>query len=682
MGMRAIVWGLFLLAGTAQGAVVEHERGEYRFGTGAVPEFVERAPSPEQWPADAPGAEDERWRYWLYDVQADRREGRDQLFVDYAYEVRGASLVGDAGRFQVSFNPGYQQLTIHDVRLRRDGQWLDRLSPERISLARREDGFEQDLADGAVTALIVLDDVRPRDVVRIAYSIAGSNPVLAGQGSDWIRFGWQHPMLRASLRVLLDPGTRPNIHRENGAPEAVVVERADAVEVRLEAQALPLVVDDGQYPAWYQPYPLAQVSPARSWADVVDWAIPLYPRVDQLPVDLEQRLAAWKRLPDRRARITAALRLVQDDVRYFGVEMGENTHRPTPPGETWRRRFGDCKDKVYLLVSLLSELGVEAVPALVSTDRGKSIAGFAPSASVFNHVIARVEDGGEVLWLDPTITLQGGRAGDYDLSPYGVALPVGPGPARMEPILPPEGGASRNGVTVVERYKPGPDGRRVGFVVDTVYRGHHADSRRRTIVSERPEDLARRYSDYYRRRLGEVEVVSPPVLRDDRDANELRVTEEYLLVQPFDTESGAVKALDVYAETLHELAQLPASMARTSPLDYAVPGRYRHDIEVVVPDGWRPTFGREQRQASIPSFDYARDVEVEGGRAHIQYTLQVKHREVAGTDASAHLAELRKLQDELSATLRFRVPAATAADDRQQRLQQLLRKAVDGERNQ
>ena len=252
MGMRAIVWGLFLLAGTAQGAVVEHERGEYRFGTGAVPEFVERAPSPEQWPADAPGAEDERWRYWLYDVQADRREGRDQLFVDYAYEVRGASLVGDAGRFQVSFNPGYQQLTIHDVRLRRDGQWLDRLSPERISLARREDGFEQDLADGAVTALIVLDDVRPRDVVRIAYSIAGSNPVLAGQGSDWIRFGWQHPMLRASLRVLLDPGTRPNIHRENGAPEAVVVERADAVEVRLEAEALPLVVDDGQYPAWYQ----------------------------------------------------------------------------------------------------------------------------------------------------------------------------------------------------------------------------------------------------------------------------------------------------------------------------------------------------------------------------------------------------------------------------------------------
>ncbi|MDH5834579.1 DUF3857 domain-containing transglutaminase family protein [Luteimonas kalidii] len=677
-----MVWVLFLLAGTAQGTVVEHERGEYSFGTGPVPEFVERATPPPQWPADAPGSEDERWRYWLYDVQADRRAGRDRLFIDYAYEVRGASLVGDAGRFQVSFNPGYQQLTIHEVRLRRDGGWLDRLSPERISLARREDGFEQDLADGAVTALIVLDDVRPRDMVRIAYSIAGSNPVLAGQGSDWIRFGWQHPMLRASLRVLMDPGATPRIHRENGAPEAVIRERADAVEIRLEANALPLVVDDGQYPAWYQPYPLAQVSRARSWEDVVAWAIPLYPRVDRLPADLEQMLAEWRRLPDTRARITAALRLVQDDIRYFGVEMGENTHRPTPPGETWRRRYGDCKDKVYLLVSLLSELGVRAVPALVSTDRGRAVTGFAPSASVFDHVIARVEDGGEVLWLDPTITLQGGRAGDYDLSPYGVALPVAQGPARIEPILPPEGVAARNGVSVVERYTTGPDGRQVGFAIDTVYRGHHADSRRRTLASERPEDLARRYSDYYRRRLGEVEVVSLPVLRDDRHANELRVTEEYLLTQPFDTEPGAVKALDVYAETLHELAQLPASMARTSPLDYAVPGRYRHEIEVEVPEGWRATFGKEQRQASVPSFDYTRNVDIAGSRARVDYTLLVKQQEVEGAAAAAHLGELRKLQDELSATLRFRVPAATAADDRQRRLQQLLRNAVDGETEQ
>ncbi|WP_187471050.1 DUF3857 domain-containing transglutaminase family protein [Luteimonas viscosa] len=668
---------LFLLAGTAQGTVVEHERGEYSFGTGPVPAFVERATPPDHWPSDAPGVDDERWRFWLYDLQADRREGRDQLFVDYAYEARGASLVGDAGRFQVSFNPGYQRLTIHEVRLRRDGAWQDRLSPERVSLARREDGFEQDLADGTVTALIVLDDVRPRDVVRIAYTIAGSNPVLAGQGSDWLRFGWQHPMLHARLRVLLDPGTTPRVYRENGAPREVVLDRTDAVEVVLDAAALPLVVDDGQYPAWYQPYPLAQVSAARSWDDVVAWALPLYPVVERLPEPLEQKLAEWARLSDRRARMTAALRLVQDDIRYFGVEMGENTHRPTPPAETWRRRYGDCKDKVYLLVSLLTRMGIRAVPALVSTARGKAVAGFAPSASVFDHVIARVEDGGEVLWLDPTITLQGGRAGEYDLSAYGAALAVTPGRARIEPIVAPRGVADRNGVTVIERYVPQPDAREVRFGVETLYRGDLADKRRRSLASERGDELSRRYADYYRRRLGELEAVSVPTIKDDREANLLTVTEQYLLKAPFDDEPGTVKALDVYAETLQELTQLPASMVRTSPLDYAAPGAYRHEIEVAVPEQWKATFGKEQSQASAAAFDYSRSVETLGNTARIVYQLQVKQPEVAGPDAAGHLGEIRRLQDELSATLRFRIPVAAAVDDRQQRLQKLLRKAID-----
>ncbi|MGY1408549.1 DUF3857 domain-containing transglutaminase family protein [Luteimonas sp. A611] len=610
-------------------------------------------------------------------MQSDRRKANDELFVDYAYEARGASLVSDAGRFQVSFNPEYQRLTIHNVELRRDGSWHDRFSPERVSLVRREDGFEQDLADGAVTALIVLDDVRPRDVVRIAYTIAGSNPVLAGQGSDWLRFGWQHPMLRARLRVLMDPGAEPRVYREHSAPEAVVRRRGDAVETVLDARALPLVVDDGQYPAWYQPYPSAQVSETRSWADVVAWALPLYPSIERLPEDLEQKLAEWRRLPDQRARVTAALRLVQDDVRYFGVEMGENTHRPTAPADTWRRRYGDCKDKVYLLASLLTRLDLRAVPALVSSGRGKAISDFAPSAAVFDHVIARVEVDGDTLWLDPTLTLQGGRAGDYDLSVYGVALAVAGGTTRPEPISPPPGGAGRNGITVVERYFPQVDARDVRLEVETHYRGDLADQRRRSLASERSGDLSRRYADYYRRRLGELDATAVPRLDDDREANTLKVAESYLLKAPFDDEPGAVKALDVYADALQDVTRLPASMSRTSPLAYAVPGGYRHEIEVVVPERWTAVFGKEDRQVAASAFDYARDVTVDGRSARVVYRLDVKQPEVASHDATGHLGQIRKLQDELSATLRFRMPTSVAADERQHRLQQLLRNAMD-----
>ncbi|MGJ4803982.1 DUF3857 domain-containing protein [Luteimonas sp. SDU82] len=676
--MRVIAMALALLAGIAQVCASEHVRGEYRFSTGGVPEFVERGTLPAQWPADAPGAEEDQWRYWLYDVQADRRRSGDVLFVDYAYEARGASMVGDAGRFQISFNPGYQQLMLHSVELRRAGVWQDRLVAERISLARREDGFENDMSDGTVTALIVLDDVRAGDVVRLAYTITGSNPVLAGQGSDWLRFGWKHPTLRSRLRVLMDPGVEPQWYIENGAPEPFVRRHPDSVEVVLDAERVPAIVDEGQYPAWFQPFPLAQVSRQRSWQDVVAWGLPLYPVVERLPQDLERQIAEWRRLPDRRARITAALRLVQDEVRYFGVEMGENTHRPTPPEETWRRRYGDCKDKVYLLVSLLSRMDIRATPALVSTRRGKAAAAFVPSAAVFDHVIARVEDGGRVLWLDPTMIQQGGQAGDYDHSDYGVALALASGTAAMEPIAAPQGRIDRNGVAAVERYLPQAEGTGMLLEVETTYRGDNADHRRRALASERGEDLSRRYADYYRNRLGELEVAAPPRFEDDRDANRLRVTEHYLLKAPFDDEPASVKALDLYADTLHEVTRLPSSIARVSPLDYARPGRYRHQVEVGVPERWTPAFGKEGERISAPAFDYSRQLGLDGGTVRLVHELEIGRPTVEGGDASLHLARIRELQDGMSSTLRFRAPATLDAAERKQRLQQLLRNAMNG----
>ena len=51
--------------------------------------------------------------------------------------------------------------------------------------------------------------------------------------------------------------------------------------------------------------------------------------------------------------------------------MGTNSHQPTPASETLALRYGDCKDKTVLLISLLKALGVEAHPALVNTEDNK-----------------------------------------------------------------------------------------------------------------------------------------------------------------------------------------------------------------------------------------------------------------------------------------------------------------------
>jgi hypothetical protein len=668
---------LLLLPGLARAGDTEYQRGDYRFSVGPVPAFVQRHEVPAQWDPKAPGADRPPWRFWLYERQADRRQGRDLLFTDYVYEVNSASLLGDAGRYQLEFNPGYQTLTIHDVELRRDGKWQNRLDPERISLARRETGFEKDMADGEVSALIVLDDVRVGDVVRIAFTVKGSNPILAHQITDGATLAWGSPVLDSELRVLADPGTQFATHLENGAAEGVLSNRADAAEIVFHRHGSAAVDDEDDYPVWYQPYPMALVSARRSWADVVAWALPLYPQSGPLPGDLEARIAAWARLPAPRDRLTAALRAVQDEVRYFGVEMGENTHRPAPPADTWRNRRGDCKDKAYLLATILRRMGLEAEPALASMGRGRSIAQFSPAASAFDHVIVRATIDGEPMWVDATMSQDGGVAGSTDLSRYGYALPIRPGSDALQAIAPPDP-PDASGVDVSERLAPAGGGKMALDVV-TVYRGASANANRDRFSSTQIGDLSRGYADFYRKRYGALQASSPLQVRDDRAANTVTVTEHYLLDSPFESVDAGTRALDVYADALSGPASLPKSMVRQGPLYLAVPGDYRHRVDVVVPQGWKPRFGRESEEHKAAAFDYTREVKPRADGVALDYRMHVRAYEVPAADVSAQLQELRKANDSLSARLSFNVPAHLDEQERSRRLNDLLRAVMDGD---
>lgn len=659
-----------LAAGWARAGEVEFRRGEFGFSVAPVPAFVEPREIPAQWDPAAPGAADGRWRYWLYDMQVDRRMDRSERHVDFVYEPISPSMLGDAGRVQVGFNPGYQQLRIHRVEVRRDGAWLDRLQPDKISLARRESDFERNLADGEVSALIVLEDVRVNDLVRVSYTVSGSNPILAGQMSDWSHMGWGSPVLDVHLRVLGDPGTDFAIHRENGAPAAKIIRTADATQAAFHVHGAAPVLDDGGYPAWYQPYPLVQVARAQGWADVVAWATPLYPTVDTLPAELDARLVEWSRLDDPFDRIRAALRTVQDEIRYFGAEMGENTHRPHPPAETWDRRYGDCKDKVYLLVTILERLGVEAAPALVSTERGRALLEFVPSASAFNHVIVRARVGDTVMWLDPTISGQGGDPRDSDMAAYGVALPVVAGVKALERITPAR--AFDSGVSVTEHYSVTDDGS-VVFEVGTVYRGPLADEARGRLVDARVNEISQRFANYYQRRLGELSILEPVAVEDDRKGNIVTVTERYRLESPFDSEGPQQQALDVFGQALDVAMQLPNGLGRVAPVSFSRPARFEHRIRLDAPAGWSPTFRSDSVAHASATFDYRRDIRVDGQRVEVDYVLDTHVEDVAGEQLAAHLRDLARARDSLSARLRFRVPGSSGAEERSARLKALLR---------
>ncbi len=668
------VAALLALMATAPVRAAEYHNGGFSFSTGPVPAFVQERPPAPAWPQDAPGADDEEWRYWRYDRQVDRRRGQDVAYADYIFEPRSQGKLADAGKFDIEFNPEYQKLILHRIELRRGGEWHNRLHPESISIARREQQFEQDISDGTVAALIVIDDVRVGDVVRISYSIVGSNPILAGQSSELVRLAYGHPILDVRMRVLYPPATRVAVHRENAAPAPSIRQIAEATEVVVEASRVDRLLNEGNYPAWYQPYPLVQVAPERSWNDVARWAVPLYPDrgAAALPTDLEQRLAQWRQLATPAERFRAALRAVQDEIRYFGVETGTSSHRPREPELVWKRRYGDCKDKAWLLVTLLQRLGIRAEPALVDTRRGRGAKNYVPAADLFNHVIVRAHLDGREVFVDPTIRLQGGAPRDRDLSDYGYVLPVLATQQDMVEVpAPPK---TDNAVEVHEDFAA--DGDVLRLSVRTVYRGAFADNQRRELDGKRLEDFARGYREYYSKEYGALEQLAPLAVNDDRDANVITIREAYRLTSPWRVD-GRDSALFVDAKSASGATSLPSRTDRKGPLQFTLRGRYLDEVTLTTPEGWVPRFAREDDTVSSGAFTYRRLLESEAGKTRLTAEVTVAKREIAPADVPAHVEAMRGIRNGLRSRLQFRVPSSGDAAEREARLKNLLRNAME-----
>ncbi|WP_232313487.1 transglutaminase-like domain-containing protein [Enterovibrio coralii] len=121
--------------------------------------------------------------------------------------------------------------------------------------------------------------------------------------------------------------------------------------------------DESEQPRWFNPYPYLHVSSYQNWQDVVKWALPLYAAPDKddevqaLVADIQDTYP-----DDREKQIVAAIHFVQNNIRYLGIENGIGSHKPRPPAQIISQGYGDCKDKSLLLVSMLNELGVEAIP--------------------------------------------------------------------------------------------------------------------------------------------------------------------------------------------------------------------------------------------------------------------------------------------------------------------------------
>jgi hypothetical protein len=120
---------------------------------------------------------------------------------------------------------------------------------------------------------------------------------------------------------------------------------------------------------------------------------------------VKEALASAK--DDEVSRIRAIYDYVVTKTRYVGLEFGIHSYKPYAVTKVLSRRYGDCKDKASLIVSMLKVAGIEARIVLLRMRHLGRVGAEPASLAAFNHAIAYVPK--YDLYLDGTADDHGSR---------------------------------------------------------------------------------------------------------------------------------------------------------------------------------------------------------------------------------------------------------------------------------
>jgi len=627
------------------------------FSVAAEPAWVTPVPTPE---GHADG-QSEGVRTLLFDHQVLVGRRGATRFKRFVRRITNESGLQSVSQIDLEFDPSYQALTFHHVVVRRGDQVFDRLDRGAVRLVQREKNLDAQLYDGRLTAVLFLPDLRIGDVVECSFSIAESDPTAGGRHSDALGLGWTSPVDRVFVRVVAPRERALSFVLEGNGRDEVAAARVRAIgdneETVWDRADVPAYPAEPDAPPWFDPIPWVAVTEFASWREVSDLGQRLFdgraPKAGPLKAWIDKTREEAASDEDF---ILKAARFVQDEVRYVAVEVGMARRRPNDPAAVFQQRYGDCKDKTALLVAILRAGHVNAHPALVNSSHGQALDQFAPTVDAFDHAIVRaVSPSGDALWIDPTVTLQGGGVDRLRYSPFARALELGPGGDHLEHLKnEPVDDASPQVHDVFRVASPVDGGDKAETALDSerVYHGYLADFMRATIrglTKEQLRTMARQYytDDYPTLRdTGDVEV------KDDRARNELHLVSHFGIPGFWAAGTTAPYEALISAHMVRMFLARPSAPDRKSPLGLTWPLHVRYEAEAILPFvmGGEPSSQHEDNDA----FRLWVADNPSQRRWTLAYDLVVRQREVAVDALKEYTEAVDRMRGLLPHTLTYR----------------------------
>jgi hypothetical protein len=616
------------------------------FKTGTPSEWVDSI-VPE--PTVAAKSDQESGGQALVLIDTQVNAAKKETFVHIVKEITSQAGVQSGANLEFTWDPSFQELILHQITIHRGKDRMERLEPAKFRIIQQETDLNRQIYNGALSALLFLEDVRPGDQIEFAYTLRGENPALKGRYSDVFTMGWAVPVRHRRIRLLWPENRALNLRMHGATVEPKLRVQGGTREYIWELNDAPAVVVEDQLPSWFSPYPWLQLSEFDSWSEVATWAAGLYVTTNRDAPELKQQMARLRH-PGATAEqvVQGALEFTQNDIRYLGIEFGPNSYHPTDPVTVLRRRFGDCKDKAFLLCMLLRGLGYDAAPVLVATGFRHTLPDLLPAPHDFDHVIVRAVADGTTYWLDPTRPYQRGPITQRYLPEYSIGLLARPGETELTPIPSSSGGAPET--FTAEVFRVGGQRSPTQLSVTTTFRGFDAEWMRAVLGSGGRERLAKSYLNDYAQRYSGVVPSGPMAVEDSPNSDILTLSHTYSITNFWVLSSDQQRYnCQFYPLGIHGWIARPATAVRSMPMELSFPRRRTVQTRIELPREF--TLSNSTNTIRGPAAELRAERTYRGQTAWLYYEYRALTNYVPASRTAEHLKSLDQMESALGYSL-------------------------------
>ena len=338
------------------------------------------------------------------DTQVRAANGGTETYLDYRLKILKPEAL-QLGNLTAAWQPDAGSVTVHTVKIIRDGAVIDVLDKTKFRVIEREQNLDQASLDGLLSAVLQVPGLQVGDTFEFAATVTshdktlgdyafglGQLPSAGTQGAYRFRVIWpqSEKLYWQTSRDLVPPPVR-------------TVGDVNELMVELRDPAGSVPTDDA--PLRYNVRRSLDFTGFSSWNELSKRMYPVFDAAAQVkpgsPVQAEiDRIKAAS--ADPATRVQMALSLVEDRIRYVYVGLNGENYRPATVDETWERKYGDCKSKTVLLLALLHGMGIDAEAVLANSAGGDGLNEWLANPMMFDHVLVRARAGDTSWWLDGT----------------------------------------------------------------------------------------------------------------------------------------------------------------------------------------------------------------------------------------------------------------------------------------